>query len=409
MNVTLQKKQINGTLPAIPSKSMAHRLLICAALSEGATVIGCHARSEDIDATANCLSAMGANIGYADGAFTVEPGAHGKVDCDCGESGSTLRFLLPVFCALGNGGSITMHGRLPQRPIEPLRSELIAHRSNISEEGVNPLTFEGKLTGGVYTIPGDISSQYISGLLFALPLTGQRCEIRITGKIESLPYIKMTLDAISQFGINVTFEDGVITIPEGQKYTTPKRAKVEGDWSNAAFPLCAAALGGEVTLTGIGESLQGDREILRILRDFGADVTEAGDAVTVKKNKIRPITLDATDVPDLVPVIAITALGAVGKTVITGAGRLRIKESDRIATVCEMIRSLGGEAEELPDGITVHGKGKLAGGTVNAHGDHRIAMSAAVASVICDSSVTITGAEAVGKSYPKFFEDFNSL
>jgi len=409
MNVTLEKKQINGTLTAIPSKSMAHRLLICAALSEGETVIDCHSLSEDIEATASCLSAMGADIRYTDGAFTVRGGNFGKVECDCGESGSTLRFLLPVLCALGNGGSITMRGRLPKRPIEPLRSELISHGCSISEEGVNPLTFEGKLSGGIYTIPGDISSQYISGLLFALPLTGKRCEIHITGRIESMPYIKMTLDAIGQFGINFTLEDGVITIPEGQKYTTPERAKVEGDWSNAAFPLCAAALGGEVTLTGIGESLQGDREILNVLRDFGADVTEADDCVTVKKNKLQPITLDATDVPDLVPVIAITALGAVGKTVITGASRLRIKESDRIATVSEMIRNLGGEAEELPDGIIVHGKGTLQGGTVYACGDHRIAMSAAVASVICDNSVTITGAEAVGKSYPKFFRDFDRL
>jgi 3-phosphoshikimate 1-carboxyvinyltransferase len=388
---------------------MAHRLLICAALSEGETVIDCHSTSEDIEATANCISAMGADISYAEGVFTVRQNVLGRAECDCGESGSTLRFLLPVLCALGHGGSITMHGRLPQRPIEPLRSELISHGCRISEEGVNPLTYDGKLSGGVYTVPGDISSQYISGLLFALPLTGQRCEIRITGNIESLPYIKMTLDAIKQFGINVTFEDGVITIPEGQKYVTPKRAKVEGDWSNAAFPLCAAALGGEVTLTGICESLQGDREILNILRLFGAEVREGYDSVTVKKASVNPIALDATNIPDLVPVIAVTALGAVGKTVITGASRLRIKESDRITTVCEMIRNLGGEAEELPDGIVVHGKGSLAGGTVNAHGDHRIAMSAAVASVICDAPVTIIGAEAVGKSYPKFFQDFDRL
>lgn len=409
MNVTLEKKEIKGTLPAIPSKSMAHRLLICAALSEGATVIECHARSEDIDATVNCLTAMGAGISYTDGAFTVEPGVFSRTVCDCGESGSTLRFLLPVLCALGVGGSITMHGRLPERPIEPLRSELIAHGCTISDEGINPLTFDGKLTGGIYTIPGDISSQYISGLLFALPLTGERCEIRITGKIESLPYIEMTLDAIRQFGINVTFEKGVITIPEGQKYITPGKAKVEGDWSNAAFPLCAAALGGEVTLTGIGAGLQGDREILDTLRLFGADVTENEDSVTVKKAALRPIDLDASDIPDLVPVIAITALGAEGKTTVTGAGRLRIKESDRIATVCEMIRNLGGEAEELPDGMVINGKGKLAGGVVNAHGDHRIAMSAAVASLICEGTVTITGAQAVGKSYPKFFEDFDKL
>ncbi len=409
MNVTLQKKEIYGTLPAIPSKSMAHRLLICAALSEGATVIECHGRSEDIDATVNCLTAMGARISYADGAFTVEPGAHGKTVCDCGESGSTLRFLLPVFCALGNSGSITMHGRLPKRPIEPLRSELIRHGCIISEEGVDPLTFEGKLSGGIYNIPGDISSQFISGLLFALPLTGEPCEIHITGRIESLPYITLTLDALKQFGINISFDNNIITIPEGQKYVTPGRATVEGDWSNAAFPLCAAALGGVVTLTDIGESLQGDREILNILRKFGADVIEKENSVTVKKAELHPINIDATDIPDLVPVIAITALGAEGRTTITGAGRLRIKESDRIATVCGMIRDLGGEVSELDDGMIINGRGRLSGGVVDAHGDHRIAMSAAVASVICDDAVTITGAEAVNKSYPKFFEDLNSL
>lgn len=409
MNITLNKKQINGTLPAIPSKSMAHRLLICAALSGERTEIACHALNDDIRATVQCLQAMCASVEYGNGLFTVEPKEAVRDECDCGESGSTLRFLLPVMCALGTGGEFTMHGRLPERPMSPLREELISHGCTVSEQGVNPMTVSGKLSGGTFTVPGDISSQFISGLLFALPLTGEQSEIVITGKIESAPYITMTLSALREFGIVTTFTDNIIRIPAGQKYTSPGRAKVEGDWSNAAFPLCAAAIGGKVTLTGIGDSLQGDRGILRILRRFGAKVTEGKDRVTVEHAPLSPITLDATDIPDLVPVIAVTALAAKGDTVITGAARLRIKESDRIATVCEMINALGGRATPARDGLTVHGTGRVAGGTVNSHNDHRIAMSAAVASFLSDAEVTVEDAQAVAKSYPHFFEDLESL
>ncbi len=409
MNITLNKKSVHAVLPAIPSKSMAHRLLICASLADRPTEIACKARNEDIDATVRCLTALGAQITYADGVFTVTPGTAQALPCDCGESGSTLRFLLPVICALGNGGSLTMHGRLPERPIFPLREQLIAHGCTVGEQGTNPLPVSGKLTAGDYTLPGNVSSQFISGLLFALPLTGQVCTISITGKIESEPYIRMTLSALSRFGITADWQGQVITIPEGQRYRSPGVAAVEGDWSNAAFPLCAGAIAGELTLTGIGASLQGDRAILRILRKFGAQVCEQENSVTVRKAPLQAIHVDASDIPDLVPVIAVTALAAKGDTVITGAARLRIKESDRIASVCELIRRLGGSVTEHPDGMTVHGTGRLRGGTVSSWGDHRIAMSAAVASLLCNDSVTIEDAQAVAKSYPGFFEDFLKL
>ena len=408
---TLSKKKINGSLRAIPSKSMAHRLFICAALAERPTEIECHGWSDDIAATVRCLEALGAHFDRNGDILRVTPVTPGFrfANCDCGESGTTLRLLLPVICAAGCGCTITMHGRLPERPISPLREELIAHGCDISAPGINPMSVSGKLRPGTYTIPGNISSQFISGLLFALPLTGQDCEIQITGKIESISYIRMTLAALAQFGIQSEHSDHLIRIPGGQTYCSVGSCTVEADWSNAAFPLCAAALGGSLTLTGIGNSLQGDRAILEILQRFGAQVNVSHNRVTVEKAKLHSITIDAADIPDLVPVIAVTAAGAYGKTVITNAGRLRIKESDRLETVCEMLTNLGADIQQTPDGLIINGTGSLSGGTVHAHNDHRIAMSAAVASVISDHPVIIEDAQSVNKSYPGFFEDFNKI
>ncbi len=405
---TVHKREIKGTLDAIPSKSMAHRLAICAYLAEGKTHLILPSTSADIDATLSCLSALGAKISKTADGFTIEPGINASAECDCGESGSTLRFLLPVIASLGISAKIHMHGRLPMRPITDLRREMIRHGCTLSPEGTNPIELSGKLTPGKYHLPGNITSQYISGLLFALPCLSDDSEIILEGKIESLPYIMMTVSALENFGIKVDFNENTIKIPGGQKYISPGELKVEGDWSNAAFPLCAAAICGEVTLTGIGKSLQGDRKILDILRLFGADVEEKESSVTVRHRELHGISLDATDIPDLVPVIAVTAAAAHGKTVITGAARLRIKESDRIKTVCAMINAIGGNAQETDDGMIIEPTA-LRGGTVDAANDHRIAMSAAVASCACENPVTIIGAEAVNKSYQSFFEDLEKI
>ncbi len=391
MTKTLQPQTLSGHIPAIPSKSAAHRLLICGALASPPVDIPCRGTSKDIEATRACLAAM-------------------KGDCilPCGESGSTLRFLLPVVTALGLDGAFYMEGRLPRRPMEPLWGELMAHGAKLSRPTENTIAFSGKLEPGDYTLPGNVSSQFISGLLLALPLLDAPSTLTVTGKVESEPYIAMTEDALKTFGVSVTREGNVWHIPSAA-YKSPGLVEVEGDWSNGAFWLCADALGSAVTMTGLDEtSLQGDRKVLEILRAMGAEVKKEEHEITVLPGALHGVEVDAAQIPDLVPVLAVTAAFAQGKTRICNAGRLRLKESDRIASVCAMIRALGGRAEELPDGLEIWGGG-LTGGTVDSCGDHRIAMAAAVAATACKEQVTVLHPEVVEKSYPGFWEDFKQL
>ena len=393
MKVTITPQKLHGSIPAIPSKSAAHRLLICAALADKKTTIRCDQSSQDIDATANCLRAMGAEI-IRDGdnfiVTPIEPPSHAELDT--GESGSTLRFLLPVLCALGQNANVTMHGRLPDRPLEPLWSELTAHGAKLNKPCREVLSISGSLTGSEFTLAANVSSQYISGLLFALPILGGGT-IHLTGKTESVGYIQMTVQALNAFGIEVIWKDDTITVLPGS-YRSPGTVQVEGDWSNAAFWLTANALCGNVTCTGLDEnSCQGDKSIVSALQAI-----KRGNA-----------TIDASQIPDLVPILAVHAALMPGTTHITGAARLRLKESDRLVTVREMLTELGGEVTEEADGLIINGKTALSGGTTHSRGDHRIAMAAAIASIGCTGEVVIENAEAVNKSYPRFFADFQSL
>ena len=389
---TISQGRISGTIPAIPSKSAAHRLYICAALAEQPTEISCQGTSKDIEATKACLAAI----------------RQGETLLPCGESGSTLRFLLPVAAALGLEVDFRMEGRLPDRPLAPLDQQLAAHGVTLSRPVRHDLLhLSGQLRPGDYVLPGNVSSQYISGLLFALPLLPGTSTLTVTGKVESAPYIAMTLDALRQFGVEISRTGNVYTI-SGQSYHSPGRAVVEGDWSNAAFWLCAGAMSGPVTVTGLDpDSLQGDREVLDILKRFGADTRQQGTACTVSPGPLTAIDIDAAAIPDLVPVLSVVAAAAEGTTRIYHAERLRIKESDRLRTVSAMLKQLGASVEETADGLLIHGGRPLTGGTVDSANDHRIAMSAAVASVLCD--VTVEGAEAVSKSYPRFWTDLNIL
>jgi len=383
---------LSGTIRAIPSKSMAHRLMICAALAQQNTDILCDGTSKDIEATRACLAAM----------KTGDP-------LPCGESGSTLRFLLPVVCALGLETEFHMEGRLPQRPLHPLDAQLTAHGAVLTRPRPDVLRVSGKLTPGDYTLPGNVSSQFISGLLFALPLLDRPSTLIVTGTIESLPYIRMTLDALQQFGVPVTMEKTVFRIP-ANPYRSPGTVGVEGDWSNAAFWLCAGALGSPVTVTGLNpDSLQGDKEIFHLLAAFGAGTEQDGDRFTVSPAPLKAMDIDASQIPDLVPILSVAAAAAEGTTRIYNAQRLRLKESDRIASVKAMLEALGAKAEELPDGLLIRGGIPLTGGTVDSCNDHRIAMAAAVASILCSGEVTVLQAEAVEKSYPNFWRDFQSL
>ncbi len=416
MTKTVQNGPLRGAVPAIASKSHAHRLLICAALAKSSdpTEIRCTTTNADIDATVACLRTLGAEITRHGESFRVNPIRRVNLNrvLDCGESGSTLRFLLPVVLALGANASLLGHGRLPSRPLSPLYEELVAHGADLDPAGTNPLGCRGTLAAGEYAIDGGVSSQFISGLLFALPLLGEESRIAVTGKAESRPYIDMTLDALRLFGAAVDEPAPNVFVIRPAAYTSPGEIRTEGDWSNAAFWLTAGAFSREgiaVTLLN-PKSIQGDRQITEILAAFGAEVTASGDTVAVRNTRpLCGITLDASNIPDLVPIVSVAAAGAVGTTTITGCGRLRLKESDRIETVCAMLRGLGGEIYADGDTITIHGTGVLRGGTADAANDHRIAMAASVAAGICTSPVTVTGAEAVAKSYPDFYLDLNRL
>ena len=408
MNAILTPASPHGTLRAIASKSAAHRLLITAAFADRPTRIRCEQTNTDIAATVDCLSALGATITRDAPYYTVTPIAHipAEATLSCRESGSTLRFMLPIAAALGVKTRFVLAGRLPNRPLSPLREVLEENGITLSASGSNPLCMEGKISGDRFAIPGNVSSQFISGLLFALALCGEGGHLTILDRLESAPYVDMTCDALRRFGATIVrTEDGYDVLSPAHTATADETA-VEGDWSNAAFPLSAAAIGGEVTMTGLDlHSHQGDRAILDLLSRFGAEVSSTEGTVTVRHRTLRGIEIDATQIPDLATVASV----AEGTTRIFGAARLRLKESDRLVTVREMLSALGATVSETEDGLVIEGKPHLTGGTVSAAGDHRIAMSAAVASVACETPVTITGAEATAKSYPAFFDDMTSL
>ena len=552
MDVKIIPGKLRGRITAMPSKSHAHRVLIAQKLAQ-LQGTGCKDPlfipefSRDITATKNCLAQLDRCSGAdhctltendlnAEGVADRQPTASQTADgagsrqadasqtagdqavrhnttgsataadtctdaplLDCGESGSTLRFMLPVAMAVTDKAIFAGSGKLPQRPISPLKEELETHgcvftmgagrTADISKTGITTdnrsaadnsadfangggateiCTITGRLQPGEYTLPGNISSQFITGLLFALPILDGDSSLRLTTKLESAGYVDLSLDVLRDFGIDIridTDENGFITynIKGGQKYTEPEGLSIEGDWSNAAFWLACGALGGDIICDGLkADSSQRDREVLTVLQKLGASITtEAGsDGLTtvicrapgstgigIHTNSgdccagthstvngapdngspqtpatadptqtagmtgagLAAIDLDVTQIPDLVPVLAAVMSAAEGNSVITGAERLRIKESDRLETVRDFLSRLGADIECLDDGLSITGMAGLAGGEVSSHNDHRIAMAAAVASCICRGPVVIRGADAVSKSYPDFFSDFAGL
>ena len=409
MKATLMPCKLKGTINAIESKSIAHRLLICAALTEGITKVRCPHSSEDIDATINCLKAMGSNITRI-GKYYIVPKVtkHGglSVELDCGESGTTLRLMMCVAAGLGLCARFRGSKRLFSRPLEPLIDVLTAHGVVISRDEENRIIQSGKAFGYDYTITGSVSSQFITGLLLMLPLCGGG-KVTVVDDFESKPYVDLTVSALRQ--------SDIIVEEEGRTYTVRGRYDlrdcfVEGDWSNAAFFICAAALQNDLTIKGLDmDSKQGDRAVTSVLESFGAQITEKDGGISVKAQTLNATVIDASDIPDLVPILAVVAAGAQGVTQIKGAKRLRLKESDRLVTVADLINNLGGKAQITDDGLIIAGSGKLTGGEVDACRDHRIAMSAAIAATICENPVVIRDAASVSKSYPDFFTDIVSL
>ena len=421
MDITLTpaKKCINK-IEAISSKSYVHRLLIAAALSDKISVVKTNILSEDMKATIDCLNAMGADIKVEDKNIYVNPIAGilsgkkcEKAHLNPNESGSTARFLLPVASVLCKQFTMEGHGKLPQRPLGPVCQCMRANGAEISSDFI-PLEVSGELRPGTYELPGNISSQYITGLMYALPVLKGDSDIMLTTELESKAYIDITLDVLNMFGIRVVPAENGYHIPGNQKYIAPDKMQAQGDWSNAAFFLCMGAIAGEITVTEIdATSPQGDKEILNILKKFGAEVTIEETSVTVKKKELKAIRAEVSEIPDLVPVMCVVAALAEGTTVFENAGRLRIKESDRIETTKALLQALGADLRAVEEdgkvNLYIDGVKEYTGGEVDSAGDHRIAMSAAVATVRATAPVIIRGAEAVNKSYPGFFEDYKRV
>lgn len=380
-----------GTITVPPSKSLAHRALICGFLAQGKTE-QCAAFSEDIAATQQALAAL----------------ANGNTVLDCRESGSTLRFLIPVAAALGKSVTFVGSGRLPERPIGEYLRLLPAHGVACQSEGGLPLTIQGVLQAGTFLLPGDISSQYISGLLFALPLLANDSEIILTSPLQSEPYVAMTIAVLRTFGIVIEKTATGYAVRGGQQYI-PHTYTIEGDWSQAAFFLAAGAIGGDITVSNLrADSLQGDKAIVAILKRFGARIDIQGSTVRAVQSDLQGCCINVSDIPDTVPALAVVAAFAKGKTVITGGERLRLKESDRIESVVANLRRMGVKAHETPEGMVIEG-GAVQGAALEGCRDHRIVMAFSMAALYAQGATTITQAESVAKSYPHFFEDYHAL
>ena len=403
MNIQITPAPLCGVATAPTSKSAAHRALICAAFADAPGSLQIKDSSEDLIATANCLRALGAAVQSIGETWTVIPPKTlpAKATLDCGESGSTLRFLLPVAAACGVAVTCTGHGRLPQRPMQPLLEVLRAHGCTVNDGF--PLRCVGRLQGGCFVIDGCMSSQFTTGLLLALPLCGRDSTLTVRPPLASGPYVDITLEILAQYGVPVVRNELQFMVPAA-KYRS-REYTVEGDWSNAAFWLCAG-----VPVRGLRlDSPQGDKKILSVLQAFGAVIRTENDLISADVSSLHGTIVDAADIPDLVPIIAAVAATAAGTTTICHAAHLRFKESDRIRTTVQMLRALGADAEETDDGLRITGVPRLSGGVVDGCGDHRIVMAAAIAALRCTSPVTICGAQAVNKSYPRFFEEYSRL
>ena len=405
MDIKLSNPKLKRNITLPSSKSEAHRYLLCAALTKNGARVPCHSPSKDIEATAGVLSALGAKSEYKDGCFEVSPiNADNNITADCGESGTTLRFMLALCAALGVNAEFICRGRLAKRPLFPF-DEMMRVAGVTVTQGESTVKIEGKMPKDAsWSIDGSVSSQFISGMLFALTLCGGT--LTVTGKTESKPYIDLTVDIIRKFGSDIE-ENGNTYAVKPTCLTVPEDIFVGGDWSGAAFPLCIGAVGKHpVSVSHLDtNSTQGDKEIIAVLSRMGARTEICGSTVTAHPSKLHGIKIDCANIPDMVPALAITALSAEGETEFENAKRLRYKESDRISAVCEMIRTLGGKADENEDGFTVYG-GKIAGGTVDSKNDHRIAMAASIAAFFTEGDVIIQDAECVNKSYPEFWNEF---
>lgn len=408
--IIVKPNSLSGKIKAIPSKTYGHRMIILSALSKKTSRLIIDEYNDDLLATLNCIKELGADYSIDGEVLTIFPikKVNSKPLLNAGESGSTLRFIIPVATALYENTIIDAKGSLKSRPIEPLLDGLSSAGVKFSDTSLPIETF-GKFHGGEIELPGHVSSQFITGILLAASVLEKYSRIILTSDLESKAYVDVTIDVLKSYGIDVEKCNDGFFVKGGRFLNPPVEIQVEGDWSNAAPFLVAGALRGEVKISGMNsESIQGDRVILDILRSFGADVI-ISNTIKVKSNHKHPLNIDINECPDLLPVISILACGAVGQSVFTGCHRLKIKESDRLTNSMEIINRLGGEAFIKDDSLIVNGIGHLFGGRVEGYGDHRMVMAATIASIISENEIKIDGFSAINKSYPRFFEDFKCL
>jgi len=413
MTRTVQSANLNGTVIIPPSKSLSHRAILAAALAEGVSTIENMVFSEDIEATLEAIMGLGVEIMKSKNSIKII--GRGKLEAPiwplhCNESGSTLRFLIPFACLVEGPVVFTGEGKLGTRPLDPYFDLFDKQGIRYSYDGKLPLLVEGHLKPDTFRMPGNISSQFVTGLMYVLPLLDGDSEIILTSPLESRDYVELTIQVLKHFGINVETVTAEHYIIRGNQEYRPARYRVEGDFSQSAFWIAAGLMGNGLELTELDQNTrQGDKRILEIADHMGGKLQWDAGVLKVSGTRTNGAIIDASQCPDLVPIVATLAAVSSGETRIINAGRVRIKESDRLSAICTELNKLGANIEEGPECLVIKGVERLTGGVVEGWNDHRIVMSLTVAAMKCDSPLTIEGSDAVRKSYPHFFDDFKAL
>lgn len=406
----INPKNLTGEIKVISSKSLSHRYVIAAGLSKGISNIYNILESDDLKATKEALEAL--NVSFTGNQIEGRKILRIHKNIDANESGSTLRFMIPISMLQKEEIIFNGRGKLGNRPLDVYEKMFIPKGYTFKTEGTNnlPLTVKGPLKSGAYRMAGNVSSQFITGLLYALPLVEGESIIELTTPLESKGYVDLTLKVLKEFGIKIEVKDNKYIIPGSQTYQ-PRNMTVEGDFSQAAFWLVAGLIGDKITLKDLNpESLQGDKEIIEIIKKMGGNIQIEKESITVTPSKTKGITIDLGQIPDLGPIIFVLAALSEGKTYIRNASRLKIKESDRLTAMYQELTKMGADIELLEDGLNITGVKSFKGNvTLNTHGDHRIAMALAVASIKASGPVTLLNPEVVNKSYPTFFKEYSRL
>ncbi|EOY7204992.1 3-phosphoshikimate 1-carboxyvinyltransferase [Anaerococcus senegalensis] len=416
MNVKIKPNEIKGKMKSIPSKSLLHRAIILSGIAKDREIIleQVNTISEDIEATLTCIEKLGAKTKVEGDSIRITSLGNikkSKVELHCKESGTTLRLLLPLVSTFSKEATVDCSEGLRKRPIRELIETLEESGLYFKEKGF-PINISGNVTTDFFKISGDISSQYVSGLLLLSSLLDQRSSIYLTTKLESRAYVNITIKVLRDFGIIVNeLEEGVFEIYGGRdKILPPKEYQIEGDWSNAAFFLVGGCLGDSIKMSGLNlESSQGDKKIVQILKKAGAILTCSDDFISSNRSHLNSFEVDFSETPDLFPILSVVAALSKGQSILKGGERLKLKESNRIESTFQMLKSLGADVKKRDDGLIIQGKEILDGGIVNSFNDHRIVMSATMASIKCKEPVSIVNAGAVKKSYPNFFDDFKKV